>query len=120
MPTVLIVEDEIQVLIMAESVLQRVGYKTLTVAEAQAIINSGQEIDLIFTEVAIANHPDGGITIGKVVEQSRDGVPVLYTSGRELTDGMQALFASKSKFLPKPYTEQQLTETVASLLVKKD
>jgi DNA-binding response OmpR family regulator len=46
MPTVLIVEDERRVLILAESELQRAGYETLTaatVAEAQVIINSDKE-----------------------------------------------------------------------------
>jgi DNA-binding NtrC family response regulator len=119
MPTVLIVEDEAQVLILAESVLQRVGYETLsaaTVAEAQAIINSDHKLDLVFTDIGLGNHPEGGITIGQLVSQYRDGVPVLYSSGRELTDGMQSLLGSNSKFLPKPYTEQQLTEAVALLL----
>jgi DNA-binding NtrC family response regulator len=119
MPTVLIVEDEAQVLILAESVLQRAGYETLTaatVAEAQAIINSDEELDVVFTDVTLANHPEGGITIGQLVEKSRQGVPVLYTSGRELTDGMKSLFKSNGAFLPKPYTEHALTAAVANLL----
>jgi DNA-binding response OmpR family regulator len=102
MPTVLVVEDEVQILTMTESVLQRAGYETLsaaTVAEAQAIINSDQRV-----------------VVGKMVDRSRQGVPVLYTSGRELTDGMQSLFASNSKYLSKPYTEHQLTETIATML----
>jgi DNA-binding NtrC family response regulator len=64
MPTVLIVEDERRVLILAESVLRRAGYETLTaatVAEAQVIINSDKELDVVFTEVTLANHPEGGI-----------------------------------------------------------
>jgi DNA-binding NtrC family response regulator len=119
MPTVLIVEDEVQILIMTESVLQRAGYKTLsaaTVAEAQAIINTKQELDLVFTDITLNNHQEGGVTIGKLIEQTRNGVRVLYTSGRELTDGLKSLFVEKSAFLPKPYTEQQLTEAIAGLL----
>ena len=119
MTTVLIVEDEAQVLILAESVIQRAGHETLsaaTVAEAQAIINSGKELDLVFTDIALSNHAEGGITIGKLIEQARQGVPVLYTSGRAETDGMQSLFASNSRFLPKPYTEQQLIDAITSLL----
>jgi len=105
MPTVLIVEDEAQVLILAESVLQRAGYETLsaaTVAEAQAVINSDAKLDLVVTDISLNNHPEGGITIGKLVEQSRDGVPMLYASGREQTDGMQSLFAQNSRCLASP------------------
>jgi DNA-binding NtrC family response regulator len=120
MASVLIVEDEAQVLILAESVLQRAGYETLTagtLAEAQAIINSDTKLDLVFTDITLGAHENGGITVGQLVKQARDGTPLLYTTGRPQTDGMQSLFdENKSKFLPKPYTEQQLTEAVATLL----
>jgi CheY-like chemotaxis protein len=122
MPIVLIVEDQAEVLILAESILQRAGYETLTaatVAEAQAIINSKQHLDLIFTDLALGNHQEGGITIGHLIEQGRKDLPVLYTSGRELTDGLKELFNSKGSFLSKPYTERALTEAVAKLVPPK-
>jgi hypothetical protein len=37
-----------------------------------------------------------------------DKATVLYTSGRDLTDGMKARFVEKSAFLPKPYTVEEL------------
>ena len=42
-------------------------------------------------------------------------MPVLYTSGHSVTDGMQALFVERSTFLPKPYTAQDLTDAVSAL-----
>ncbi|MGB7097890.1 MAG: hypothetical protein WBD95_03870 [Xanthobacteraceae bacterium] len=54
MPSVLIVEDEAQVLALAESMLQEAGHATIsasTVAEAQAIIHSDAELDLVFTDI---------------------------------------------------------------------
>ena len=59
MARILIVEDDIQVLMLAESVLQQDGHDTLTaatVAEAQSIINSDAELDLVFTDVQLSNH----------------------------------------------------------------
>jgi DNA-binding NtrC family response regulator len=105
MPTVLIVEDEIQVLMLAESILKREGYDTLTaatVAEAQAIINSDKKLDLVVADITLNNHPEGGITVGQLVKQYHDGVPVLYASGRELTDGMKEMFARTA--LPRTWT----------------
>ena len=64
----------------------------------------------------LGNHKEGGLTLGKLIGEARKGTPVLYTSGRTLTDGMQSLFVERSAFLPKPYTAQQLTEAVAELL----
>jgi two-component system, cell cycle sensor histidine kinase and response regulator CckA len=119
MARIVIVEDETTVLMLAESVLQQAGHETVsaaTVAEAQAIVHSDEKFDLVFTDVQLGNHKEGGLTIGKVLAEARKGTPVLYASGRELTDGMQALFVEPSAFLPKPYTVQQLTEAVAELL----
>jgi DNA-binding NtrC family response regulator len=119
MPIILIVEDQVQVLVLAESVLQEAGHETIsagTVAEAQAIIHSNNRLDLIFTDIGLGNLAEGGITIGQSVGQSRSGTPVLYTSGRPATDGMQSLFAEPSAFLPKPYTAQELTDAVTNLL----
>lgn len=121
MARILIVEDELQVLMLAESVLQEAGHLTMsagTVAEAQAIVHSDRSFDLVFTDVDLANHRDGGITIGQLVEQARPATPILYTSGRALTDGMEALFIERSAFLPKPYSVRQLQEAVAALLAK--
>src|SRR5205085_5923325 len=119
MPRVLIVEDEPQVLLLAESVLQQAGHETLsaaTVAEAQAVIHSGETLHLVFTDLQLVNHVDGGIKIGNLVAQSRPQMPVLYTSGRPVTDGMRALFVGRGAFLGKPYTGDQLLEAVEGLL----
>lgn len=117
---VLVVEDEAQVLLLAESVLQRAGYDTLsaaTVAEAQAVINDpNQKFDLLFTDIALSNHKEGGLTLGKLVGETRHGTPVLYTSGRALTDGMQSLFVEPGAFLAKLYTAQQLVDAVTALV----
>jgi len=118
MATVLVVEDEFQVLMMAESVLQGAGYDTVSaasVADAQTILHSSQSIDLVFTDIGLSNQPEGGVAVGKMVEENREGVPVLYTSGQP-GEGVRSRFVSKSRFLPKPYTEQQLKQAVASLL----
>ena len=57
MARIVIVEDEIQVLMLAESVLQQAGHDTVsasTVAEAQALINSKDEkFDLVFADVEL-------------------------------------------------------------------
>jgi CheY-like chemotaxis protein len=85
-----------------------------TLAEAQAIIHSNKKLDLIFTDISLGAHEHGGITVGQLAAQGHDGIPVVYTSGRTLTDGLQSLFASdKSKFLPKPYTEKDLLAAIA-------
>ena len=122
MATVLIIEDEAPLLILAESVLQNAGYMTLTAGsleEAQALIRSDdQKIDLVFTDIILSDHREGGLQIGQVVRQTAPETPVLYTTAAQVTDGMKALFVWPYRFLPKPYTDHQLIEAVAELLRK--
>ena len=83
----------------------------------QAIINSQDEkFDLLITDIELGSHAEGGLTIGKMVQETRKGTPVLYTSGHPATDGMQKLFAEPSMFLPKPYTAHDLTDAVSALV----
>ncbi|HEX3881013.1 MAG TPA: response regulator [Bryobacteraceae bacterium] len=122
MARIVIVEDEIEVLLLVGSVLQQAGHDTVSassVAEAQAIINSKEQtFDLVFTDVELGDNKEGGLTIGKELAEVRNGTPVLYTSGRPATDGMQSLFVEPSAFLPKPYTAQQLEQAISNLLRK--
>ena len=86
MARILIVEDEPEILVLAESVLQSAGHEAVsagTVAEAQAIINDpDQKLDLVFTDVELGAHKEGGFAVGRLVGEMREGTPVLYTSGR--------------------------------------
>jgi DNA-binding NtrC family response regulator len=112
---ILIVEDEAMVLVLAESVLKDAGHETVTASncpQAKAIIEADQRLDLIFTDINLEDELDGGLKVGKLA----GGVPILYTSGKPLTDGMKELFAERSAFLPKPYTNHQVVDAVAELL----
>ena len=61
-----------------------------------------------------------GIHVGQLVRQLHPQTPVLYTSGFNITDGLQQLLVDNSEFLAKPYTDVQLVEVVARLLRAKD
>jgi len=87
------------------SILQQIGHDTLsaaTVAEAQSIINeSEQKLDLLFTDIELGNHKEGGLTLGKLVEEKRPGMPALYTSGRPATDGIGITIHRTKRLLAK-------------------
>jgi CheY-like chemotaxis protein len=113
---VLIVEDECLVLCLAQSVLQQAGYDTVlaaTVGDAQAVITSDQNLDLVFTDIQLGNHSRGGVTIGSLAGQARSGTPVLYTSAQ------QANGIEPSAFLSKPYSPEQLIGAIGKLLEGK-
>jgi two-component system cell cycle sensor histidine kinase/response regulator CckA len=107
---VLIVEDEPLVFSLAEGILGRAGYQIVpahTLLQAVVIIKSRRTVDLVFTDIQLGDHADGGITVGELVNRERPGTPVLYTSGHATTC---------TPFLPKPYTDFALTKAVADLL----
>lgn len=115
---VLIVEDEDQVRVLAESFLQGEGHTTLsaaTVDQAVALLESEEPIDVLFSDVAIQDDAEAGLALASKAVERRPELKVLYTSDQGVTDGMQALFVKNSAFLPKPYTVDQLT---GMLLVK--
>jgi DNA-binding NtrC family response regulator len=117
---VLIVEDEAILQVLAESVLQAAGYDTVsasTVAEALAIIGKPkQKLDLLFTDLGLGDQTDGGLAVGQTMAKSRPGVPVVYTTGRGVTDGIVKLFVEPSTFISKPYTDRQLVSAATELL----
>jgi two-component system cell cycle sensor histidine kinase/response regulator CckA len=120
MVKVLVVEDEAMVLVLAESVIQSAGYETISAAslsEAEALISSpDSHLDLVFTDISLGDDTEGGVQIGRLVRKQRPAMPVLYTSGRNLTDGLKEMLVERSVFLPKPYTDTQLVEALAALL----
>jgi len=118
MCVVLIVEDEVPVRHVAESILKRAGHETLcagTVSEALAIIQSVQSIDLLFTDMNLGNEAQGGIRVSEGVTRSRPGLPVLYTSGGAIADSTRSSFVEPGTFLPKPYSRAQLHQAVSEL-----
>jgi CheY-like chemotaxis protein len=119
MPVVLTVEDDEQVRVLAESILKEEGYETLSannVNEALALLRSDQKIDVLFTDIQLANDFQGGLDLAQEAVRLRPKIPVVYSSGRDLTDGMRILFVEHSLYLRKPYDPVQLTAAMGALV----
>jgi len=120
MARVLIVEDDDQVRVLAEGILQDGGHQTLsasTADQALAVIES-EHIDLIFTDLGLQSNIQAGLTLVQEAIKRKSDVPVIYTTGQGLTDGMQAMFVERFEFLAKPYSSEQLIGAVENLLAK--
>jgi CheY-like chemotaxis protein len=111
MASVLIVEDEDQVRVLAESYLREQGHQTASAAtpeEALAVFDVVERVDVLFTDVILKGRDHGGIDLAKQAVQRRPGLKVLFTTGSAITDGMKAMMVEKSAVLEKPYTVDQL------------
>ena len=119
MAVVLIVEDDEQVRMLAESILQDAGHETrsaATISEAQAIVESDEKIDALFVDVTLPDHHEAGLQLARSAAKLRPGLPVVYTTGRGITDGMHALFVEPNVFLAKPYNGEQLLTAITNAL----
>jgi DNA-binding NtrC family response regulator len=115
MAVVLIVEDEEQVRVLAESYLQEQGHQTVSAAtaeEALAALEATDQVDLLFTDIALHADIRAGLDLARQAVERRPGLKVLYTTGQGVTDGMIAMFVEGSAWLPKPYTVDQLLRSL--------
>ena len=111
MGTVLIVEDEDQVRVLAESYLREQGHQTVSAAspeEALAVFDVVDRVDVMFTDVILKGDIHAGLELAKEAVQRRPELKVLFTTGSSVTDGMKAMMVDKSAVLEKPYTVDQL------------
>ena len=81
-------------------------------------VGTFQQIDVLFIDLNLGNDVEAGLSVAKKAKETRPTLAVLYTTGAGVNDGMQAMFTEPSLFLPKPYTAEQLTKSVAFLMLK--
>ncbi len=119
MSVILIVEDDAFIRQIGEVMIQDCGHQTLSagsVCEALAILRSSQPLDALFTDIYLESAMHGGCDLAIQARSLRPGLPVIYTSGNTLTEKMKSLFLGDAWFLPKPYTQTQLKNSVEGLL----
>ena len=122
MANILVVEDEEQVRVLAGSLCEEMGHTAASASnldEALALLATEEIFDLIFTDLSLHGHDQAGLALATEAVRIRDGIPVLYTTGQAVTDGMKAMFVEGSSFLPKPYTFDQLNAAVTAALKPK-
>ena len=118
MATILIVDDEVFTCIAAEIFVQELGNETLTagsISEALAHLQSAGAIDMLFTDIRFQSNKNGGFELAQMGIRLRPKLRVLYTSGSSVTDEMRTLFVEGSHFLQKPYTQNQLQNSMEKL-----
>ena len=121
MAAILVVEDEEQVRVLAESYLREQGHETFSAAtreQALAVLDVAK-IDLLFVDIGLFEQREVGLDLAKEAVDRNPELKVLYTTGQPVTDGMKVLFVQNSALLTKPYTVDQLQTTlVVKLSIK--
>jgi CheY-like chemotaxis protein len=111
MATVLIVEDQAQILALAQSLLEEEGYKTFTAASADdalVILAGTERVDILFVDINLNREMQAGIELAKRAVVLKPGLKVVYSTGLTVTDDVRALLVPGAVILEKPYTLDQL------------
>jgi DNA-binding NtrC family response regulator len=115
MALVLIVEDEEQVRVYHS------GYGSRDADGRDGGPGPGRaderdDVDLLFTDIGLQQDLQAGLQLAKDITERRPKLPVLYTTGQGVTDGMRAMFVEPFGLLPKPYTPDDLRKALGALL----
>lgn len=112
--TILVVEDEILIRFILADSLRDLGFQVLEAGdgdEGLQILNSGQVIDLIVTDVRMPGEVEG-IELARRSKSLAPGRPVIVCSAH--------LYKSEAfpadEFLAKPYSIAVLAEAIARLI----
>ena len=117
--TILVVEDRTDVAEMARMILEDLGYKVLHAADgraALAVLEAGQHIDLLFSDMIMPGDLNG-VALGREVKRRLPETKVLLTTGYAEAS-LERTDAGGEEFdvLSKPYGRSELARKVRVIL----
>jgi signal transduction histidine kinase len=117
--TILVVEDEEDVRSATCAILSALGYQVLEACDAAgaiALIESGRQIDLVFTDVIMPG-PVSSLQLGETVRAHLPHAQILYTSGyAEGVLAHEGKVSASVHLLQKPYHPDALSARIRHLL----
>jgi signal transduction histidine kinase len=120
--TILVVDDEAEVRSTTCGILSALGYRVLEAPDAAAaveIVESGQAIDLVFTDVIMPG-PVSSLQLSDVVRKRLPQAEVLFTSG--YAEGVlthEGKLEASVNLLQKPYHPDALSARIRHLLRRR-
>ncbi|MGH9868024.1 MAG: response regulator [Candidatus Polarisedimenticolia bacterium] len=117
--TILVVEDESEVLALLCTSLRQAGYRVLSSSRPVEAIDMARrhqgEIHLLLTDVILPGQ--NGMELAAAIQSLRSGVSILYMSGHphDIVSHQGAL-SSETAFLQKPFTMTQLEVKIREVL----
>jgi CheY-like chemotaxis protein len=121
--TVLLVEDDQGVLEVVTAMMQDLGYRVLTArngVEALSILERGEQIDLLFTDLVMPHGISGG-DLALQARQMRPEIKILLGSGYSARMSPDAATAvADLPILGKPYRRDELAAKLRSVLASDD
>jgi two-component system, response regulator PdtaR len=118
LPVVLMVEDDVLVRANAADHLRNCDLNVIEaadVSEALAILEAGEHIDVLFSDVNLPGEMDG-IDLARWVREHRPRAGVLLTSGVAVSAKRAAELLDSVQFVQKPYDLAVVEQQIRNLL----
>ncbi|MCB8820261.1 hybrid sensor histidine kinase/response regulator [Microvirga rosea] len=115
--TVLIVEDEPEVLEIAKEIFDTLGYEVLTATDATmalGILHEGTPIDVLFSDVVMPRGMNG-LELAKETLRLRPSIKILLASGYPVSTLPTQGFPEGTAFISKPYRWTELADKLRFL-----
>lgn len=117
--TVLLVEDETQVLKYLQSILNNYGYKYLSAQSGEEALeifmNNKESIDLMISDVIMTGID--GVELADIIKNQKNKLPILLSSGYTDKKVSPSKITKKGyKFIQKPYESLKLLKMIHQLL----
>ena len=112
---VLLVDDELVVRSLAQSILTRAGYRVLNAVDGEHALEVSRgyagPIDMLLTDVKMPKMD--GVELSVHILKERPGIKILFMSGKESEELI--VHGKKMEFLRKPFSARDLSEKVSSM-----
>jgi CheY-like chemotaxis protein len=114
--TILIIEDEPEILELAVETLREAGYDVVSAASGSAamvLFERHPDIDVVFTDIVMSGID--GFKIADMIKIRRPAIGILYTTGYpHLVSAYLGVI--HGRILRKPYRQTDLTAAIAATL----
>jgi signal transduction histidine kinase/CheY-like chemotaxis protein len=115
--TILVVEDDPDVLATVSRLIRGLGYQLLAATGAEdalLVLQSSQPIELLFSDIVMPGSRLNGVQLAHTATTLRPGLPVLLTTGYS-ADALQYGLPAGTSMLRKPYRHHELATRLAAL-----
>ena len=117
--SILLVEDEDPVRVVAERALTRQGYQVTCARDGEEgleLVQQGGRFDLVVSDVVMPTLD--GPAMAREIRRIAPGLPVLFMSGYAEEQLRKEIGIANAWFMPKPFSVQQLSEKVGDVLAR--
>ena len=115
--TILVVDDQPEIVELASAVLEEAGYRVVTASNGLTGLSALEEndVDLLFTDIVM---PGGlsGFELAQKAREMRPGLNVVYMSGYLTDTPRGSEDFREARLLPKPWRASDLKAVIARTL----